>query len=83
MITFKPRRTALALMLAAGLAVAGTAGAAEPAAPAAPPKPYVIPAGVPKYVRDAVESKDRTPAMTARDFDRKPAELLEIGRAHV
>lgn len=61
-------------MLAAGLAVAGAVGAAEPAAPAAPPKPYVIPANVPKYVRDAVESRYCTPAMTARDFDRKPAE---------
>ena len=70
-------RPALVLMLA-GLAVAGGAAAAEPAAPPAPPKPYVIQGNVPQYVRDAVASKERTPAMTARDADRKPAELLAL-----
>ena len=79
MTSLKLRRGALAMMLAAGLSITGAAAAAEPAAvQAPPPKPYVIPASVPKYVRDAVESKDRTPAMTARDFDRKPAELLAL-----
>ena len=70
-------RPALVLMLA-GLAVTGVAAAAEPAAPPAPPKPYVIQGNVPQYVRDAVASKERTPAMTARDADRKPAELLAL-----
>jgi predicted methyltransferase len=78
MLMLKPRRSALALMLVAGLAVAGVVAAAEPAAPPAPPKPYVISGSVPQYVRDAVASKDRTPAMTARDADRKPAELLAL-----
>lgn len=77
MLSFNMRRGALALMLVAGLSVAGAGFAAEPAA-ATPPKPYVIQGNVPKYVRDAVESKERTPAMTARDADRKPAELLAL-----
>jgi predicted methyltransferase len=78
MLSLTPRRNALALLLAAGLALSGAAVAAEPAAAPAPPKPYVIQGNVPKYVRDATESKDRTPAMTARDADRKPAELLAL-----
>jgi predicted methyltransferase len=48
------------------------------APPAAPPKPYTIPASAPDYVKKAVQSPDRTPAMTARDGDRKPAELLVL-----
>jgi predicted methyltransferase len=72
------RQALLALTVVAGLGMAAGAGAAEPAAAAAPPKPYVIQGNVPKYVRDAVESKDRTAAMTARDADRKPAELLAL-----
>jgi predicted methyltransferase len=67
--------TALAFM--AGAALLSAVHAAEPA-PAAPPKPYTIPANVPKYVRDAVQSKDRTAQMTARDADRKPAEVLAL-----
>jgi predicted methyltransferase len=78
MFSFKQRRNALALMMAAGLAIGGAAIAAEPAAPPAPPKPYVIQGTVSKPVREAVESRDRTPAMTARDADRKPAELLAL-----
>lgn len=66
------------LVLAGLLAGAGATLAAEPAAPPAPPKPYSIPAGIPDYVRAAVTSADRTPAMTARDADRKPAELLAL-----
>jgi predicted methyltransferase len=61
-----------------GLALAGAAGAAQPAAPAAPPKPYNIPAGTPDYVTKAVKSADRPAADTARDADRKPAELLVL-----
>jgi len=76
MFSLKIRESALAVLLA-GFALAGIATAAEPAAPP-PPKPYVIQGNVPKYVREAVESKDRTPAMTARDADRKPAELLAL-----
>jgi predicted methyltransferase len=67
----------VALATVAGLASMPTV-AAEPAAQAAPPKPYAIPASVPPYVRTAVQSPDRTPAMTARDADRKPAEVLAL-----
>jgi len=78
MFSLKMRSGAVLLMLA-GLAMTGIAAAAEPAAvQAPPPKPYVIQGNVPKYVRDAVESKERTPAMTSRDADRKPAELLAL-----
>ena len=77
MFSLKIRESALAVLLA-GFALAGIATAAEPAAPPPPPKPYVIQGNVPKYVREAVESKDRTPAMTSRDADRKPAELLAL-----
>ena len=48
------------------------------AAPAAGSRavPYVVPAGTPAYIKAAVESSNRTPEQKARDFDRKPAELL-------
>jgi predicted methyltransferase len=70
--------------LGAALALAGTllttaAFAGEPAAPAAaPPAPYVMPASIPDYIRKAVQSKDRPAAATARDANRKPAELLAL-----
>jgi predicted methyltransferase len=53
-------------------AVAGQAPVAGPV------KPYVMPAGVPDYIRQAVQSPARTKAMTDRDADRKPAELLAL-----
>jgi predicted methyltransferase len=70
-------RQLAAILLLATMAVAAPALAGEAPA-AAPPKPYSIPANVPDYVRKAVQSPDRTPAMTARDADRKPAELLAL-----
>lgn len=70
-------KTAGCVVLAlAGLGICGLALAAEPAEPA--PKPYVIQGDVPAWVRNAVASPERTPAMTARDADRKPAELLAL-----
>jgi predicted methyltransferase len=72
-ISFRP------VALAAAALLACTAPAIAGEAPAAPPaRPYAIPAGVPDYVRKAVESPDRTPAMKARDGLRKPAELLVL-----
>lgn len=68
----RPVAATMILSVAASLALAGQA------APAAPPKPYDIPAGVPAYIVNAVKSPERTPAMTARDADRKPAELLAL-----
>lgn len=49
---------------------------AAEAPPAPPPVPYVMPAGTPAYVKSAVESATRAPEQVARDFNRKPAELL-------
>jgi predicted methyltransferase len=39
---------------------------------------YVIPAGTPFHIATAVKSPDRTPAMTERDINRKPAETLTL-----
>jgi predicted methyltransferase len=71
------RLSLAALVAATGLTFGTVAAAAEPAV-AAPVKPYVIPAGVPDYVRKAVEDKSRPVAMSSRDADRKPAELLVL-----
>jgi predicted methyltransferase len=65
-------------MLVAAATMSAPLLAGQAPAPAGPPKPYNMPAGVPDYVRKAVQSPDRTPAMTARDADRKPAELLVL-----
>jgi predicted methyltransferase len=46
--------------------------AAEPAGP------YVMPADTPAYIRKAVESPERSDEMRARDFHRKPAEVLML-----
>jgi predicted methyltransferase len=71
-------RTATILAICATLLLAAGATGAQPAsAPAASP-PYVIPANAPPNVRRAVQSPERTPEMTARDFDRKPAEILTL-----
>jgi len=40
--------------------------------------PYVIPASTPSQVRRAVESPERTAEQRARDYDRKPAEILTL-----
>jgi predicted methyltransferase len=70
------RNLGAALALASAL-FAASAQAAQPAAPAAAPAvPYVMPASIPDFIRKAVESKDRPAAATARDANRKPAELL-------
>jgi predicted methyltransferase len=44
--------------------------------PAAATPPYVVPAGAPAHVRRAIASADRTDEQRARDFYRKPAEIL-------
>lgn len=62
----------------AGEAAATSAAPAAPAPPPPPPKPYAIPAGVPEYIRKAVTLPERAAAATARDADRKPAELLAL-----
>ena len=70
------RHLAASTVLAASAAlVPASAGEAAAATPA---RPYVMPAGIPDYIRQAVQSPARTAAMTARDADRKPAELLAL-----
>jgi predicted methyltransferase len=70
-------RLIAALAMLGATAIALPASAADaPAAPAAAAVPYVIPAGTPAYIKAAVESSTRTPEQVARDFNRKPAELL-------
>jgi len=71
------RISLVALAATAGLACA-TSGSAGEAPPAAPAKPYTVPAGTADYIVKAVQSKDRPAADTARDADRKPAELLTL-----
>jgi predicted methyltransferase len=44
-------------------------------APAATP-PYVVPAAAPAHVRRAIAAPDRTDEQRARDYHRKPAEIL-------
>jgi predicted methyltransferase len=59
----------LVLLLGAG----PQGNAQEP--PAATP-PYVVPAAAPAHVRRAIASADRTDEHRARDYHRKPAEIL-------
>jgi len=60
-----------ALLFAA--AVQGCNAQTPPATPV-----YVIPPGTPANVRRAVESPDRTAEQRARDYHRKPAEILTM-----
>lgn len=70
-------RTPTAFAFTIALLAAGLAAAQSPSAPAASP-PYTIPANTPANVRRAVQSPDRPAAMTVRDFNRKPAEILTL-----
>jgi predicted methyltransferase len=81
MIKSMRRPLAAAVLLAATtlltLSYAGEAPQQQVDAP--PPKQYVMPAkGIKDYVRKAVESPERTPAMTIHDAYRKPAELFDL-----
>jgi predicted methyltransferase len=78
MISRTFRHTGAALALASALFATTLSAGEAPAPAAAPPVPYVMPAGIPDYIRKAVESKERPAAATARDANRKPAELLAL-----
>ena len=58
------------------LAAAAPQGRAQVTPAAAPP--YEIPAGTPAHIRRAVESPERTDEQRARDYYRKPAEVLTM-----
>jgi predicted methyltransferase len=45
---------------------------------AAATPPYVIPAGTPAHIRRAIESPERSAEQRARDYHRKPAEILAL-----
>ena len=70
----KLRQIASAALTMLGAAVAHAQAPAQAPAPQA----YVIPAGTPAYVRAAVQSAERSSAMTGRDALRKPAETLTL-----
>ncbi len=77
---FASRRLAATLVLAAS-AVMTTAIASEATAPARAfePKAYTIPSkGVPKHVREAVESANRSPELKDQDGYNRPAEILAL-----
>ncbi len=59
------------------LLAAVPAARAQTTTPAATP-PYVLPANAPAHVRRAIESPDRTMEQRARDYHRKPAEILTL-----
>jgi predicted methyltransferase len=63
------------LLVSCAVLLAAVPGAEAQQAPAATP-PYVLPAGAPAHVRRAIESPERTAEARARDYHRKPAEIL-------
>ena len=69
----------LAALACTVLCAAATPALADDAAASAPaPAPYVVPKGVPDYVKAAIADPSRTADQRARDADRKPAELLAL-----
>ena len=79
MATVSRQVLAAVLSLAALGGMSGIAVAADaPSAAAAPAATYEIPAGIPKYIRHAVESPGRSAEQKARDANRKPAEVLAL-----
>jgi predicted methyltransferase len=74
--TFK--RFGIALTIATLGVLSGPLSAGDAPVMAAPAAPYVIPKGIPKHIRAAVESTARPEAHTSRDANRKPAEVLAL-----
>jgi predicted methyltransferase len=62
----------------AALSAAGAVCAAEATEAAVPVARYEVPKGTPAYIRKAVESPSRSAEQTARDVNRKPAEVLKL-----
>ena len=69
-------RAVLLVSSALLLAAAAPSGYAQGAAASTPA--YVVPASTPAHVRRAVESPERTAEQRARDYHRKPAEILTL-----
>ncbi len=66
----------VALFTAAMVGFAAVPALADDAS--APAPVYTLPAGTPQYIRAAIEDPARTPEQRARDYNRKPAELLML-----
>src|SRR5262245_50903125 len=64
------------LVTSALVLVAAAQGCHAQSPPATPA--YVIPQGTPAHVRRAVEAPERTAEQKARDYNRKPAEILTL-----
>ncbi|MEJ1961078.1 MAG: methyltransferase [Gammaproteobacteria bacterium] len=79
-MTIVSRRVLTAILSIAAIGAASSIATAAdtPPAAAAPAATYVIPAGIPKYIRSAVESPGRSAEEKARDANRKPAEVLAL-----
>jgi predicted methyltransferase len=79
-MTIVSRQVVAAVLSLAALGAASVFALAAdtPPAAAAPAATYVIPAGIPKYIRSAVESPSRSAEQKARDANRKPAEVLAL-----
>jgi len=67
---------ALLLVSLAGVSFAVSPGYAQNASDA--PPPYVVPADAPPHIRRAIASPERTDEQRARDFYRKPADILML-----
>ena len=71
----------LAILAATALCGAAAPATADDAATSAPaPAPYVLPKGVPSYIKAAIDNPARPTEQRVRDANRKPAELLMLSR---
>ena len=67
-----------ALLLTASVLLLAGAPESRAQSNAAAAPPYAIPAGTPAHIRRAIGSPERTAEQRARDFYRKPAEILTL-----
>jgi predicted methyltransferase len=65
------------LIAFAVLSLAAMAPGLAQQSPAAAP-PYVVPAATPAHIKRAIDSPERTAEQRARDYHRKPAEILTL-----
>jgi predicted methyltransferase len=68
----------VSLLVTSALLLIGAAQGCHAQDPPAATPAYVIPAGTPAHIRRAVESPERTAEQRARDYHRKPAEILTL-----
>lgn len=73
MIRFTPRQVAATMILAASAALTSSFAQETPAA-----APYAIPPKTPDVIKKAIQSPARQAQMTARDVNRRPADVLAL-----